>query len=149
MGTLKNIQRRLNEVISLSGWMEITQDRIQTFASCSEDKQWIHVDEKRAKKGPFKSTVAHGFLILSLLPYFLSQNNSLENQIKMSVNYGLNRVRFITPVKKGQRIRNRAVLKEVEKRAWKQYLLTVENTIEIEGQDKPAVFAEMVILIFT
>jgi acyl dehydratase len=135
--------------VGLSDWMEITQQRINTFAECTEDRQWIHIDEKKARKGPLKGTVAHGYLLLSLLPYFNFQNELFSYKFKMAINYGLNRVRFINPVKTGSRIRNRTVLKEVTKRGFRQVLLLAENTIEIEGELKPALVAETLALVYT
>ena len=98
--------------------MEITQDRINAFAECTEDRQWIHVDEQRAKNGPLGSTVAHGFLLLSLLPHLNLKNEIFSLRSKMAVNYGLNQVRFINPVKPGNYIRNRAVLKDITKKGF-------------------------------
>lgn len=134
--------------IGLTDWISVTQDRINSFAESTGDRQWIHIDEGKAKSGPFGKTVAHSFLILSLLPYFNLRNTVLPEEIKMIINYGLNRVRFVNPVPVDSRIRNRSVLKEITENPSGGYLLTLENTIEIEGQDKPALVAELLALIF-
>lgn len=146
--TLKKLKQNLGREIILSDWMEITQDRINAFAECTEDRQWIHVDEKRAKNGPLGSTVAQGFLLLSLLPYLNLKNDIFSLRSKMAVNYGLNRVRFINPVKPGNYIRNRAVLKDITKKGFRKVLLSVENTIEIKDQEKPALAAESLALFY-
>ncbi len=146
--TLKKLKQNLGREIILSDWMEITQDRINAFAECTEDRQWIHVDEQRAKNGPLGSTVAHGFLLLSLLPYLNLKNDIFSLRSKMAVNYGLNRVRFINPVKPGNYIRNRAVLKDITKKGFRKVLLSVENTIEIKDQEKPALAAESLALFY-
>ena len=146
--TFKRLKEFTGKEVGLSEWMEITQDRINSFADCTEDNQWIHVDQEKARKSPLKGTVAHGYLLLSLLPYFNIQNEFFSLNYKMAVNYGLYRVRFIKAVKAGSRIRNRAVLREVTKRGFRQILLLSENTIEIEGEEKPAMVAETLALIY-
>jgi acyl dehydratase len=124
-------------------WMEITQDRVNTFADATDDHQWIHVDPARAASGPFGGTIAHGLLTLSLLPHFSHQLYTVEN-IAMAVNYGYNKVRFITPVKVGARLRARGELTSVTQlEGAAQSTMTV--TVEIEGSDKPAAVAESII----
>ncbi|MEA3420071.1 MAG: MaoC family dehydratase [Acidobacteriota bacterium] len=144
---LDQIKESIGKEIGTSEWMEITQDRINAFAECTEDRQWIHINEEMAKKSPFKKTLAHGYLILSLLPHFNFQNKLLPDGIKMAFNYGLNRVRFINPVPVGSKIRNRAVLKDVIKKSRQKILIVLENTVEIKGQKKPAMVAESLALI--
>lgn len=134
--------------VGLTEWMSVTQERIDAFAGCTEDRQWIHTDKNKANLGPFGTTIAHSFLILSLLPYFNLHNTVLPAGIKMMINYGLNRVRFINPVLVDSKIRNRAVLKDITEKPSGGYLLTLENTVEIEGQEKPAMVAEFLALIF-
>lgn len=145
----EEITKYIGKEIGVSEWMEITQDRINAFAETTKDKQWIHVDESKAKIGPLGTTVAHSFLVLSLLPYFNLQNRILPAGIKMMVNYGLNRVRFTNPVPVGSKIRNRTVLKEIQEKSFGGRLLTLENIVEIEGQAKPAMVAEFLTLIYT
>jgi acyl dehydratase len=124
-------------------WMEISQDRVNTFADATDDHQWIHVDPAKAAGGPFGGTIAHGLLTLSLLPHFSHQLYTVKN-IAMAVNYGYNKVRFITPVKVGARLRARAELTSVTQleRAAQS---TMSVTVEIEGSDKPAAVAESII----
>ncbi len=144
---LDQIKESIDKEIGTSEWMKITQDRINAFAECTEDRQWIHINEEMAKKSPFKKTLAHGYLILSLLSHFNFQNKFLPDGIKMAFNYGLNRVRFINPVPVGSKIRNRAVLKDVIKKSRHKILIVLENTVEIKGQKKPAMIAESLALI--
>ena len=146
--TYKILEEHTGKEIGISNWLEITQDRINAFAECTEDRLWIHTDEDKARKGPLGTTVAHGFLLLSLLTYFNLQNEILKAKYKMVVHYGLNRVRFLNPVKKGSRIRNRAVLKEVRKKGFRRVLILLENTIEVENETKPAMVAEVLALVY-
>lgn len=146
--TIDGLKDMVGKEIGLSDWLEIGQDRITAFAECTEDRQWIHVDPEAAKKGPFGTTIAHGYLTLSLLSYFNFQNNVYPTGIKMAVNYGLNKVRFINPVKVGSKVRNRAVLKEVTDKGGGRILMATENTLEIEGEDKPAMVAETLAMMF-
>src|SRR5512137_2592639 len=94
--TPRKLKALVGREIGLSDWFPITQERVDAFAACTEDRQWIHVDRERAAEGPLGGTVAHGFLLLSLLPYWLSQSPLLRGGFRMAVNYGLNRVRFIS-----------------------------------------------------
>ena len=144
-GRAARLKKHVGRQIGLSDWFVVDQARINAFAACTEDRQWIHVDEKRARKGPLGGTVAHGFLLLSLLPYFNLTSELARFRFKYAVNYGLNRVRFIAPVRAGTRIRNRAVLKSVEKKGFRRLLAVIENTVEVEGGDKPALVAELLV----
>jgi acyl dehydratase len=144
-GPAAKIKEYLGRQIVLSDWLTIGQERINAFAECTEDRQWIHVDEGRARKGPLGGTVAHGFLLLSLLPYFNMKSEIAGLEFKSIFNYGLNRVRFITPVRAGARVRNRAVLKSIEKKGFRRLLAAIENTIEVEGEKKPALIAEILV----
>lgn len=146
--TLRKLKKHEGKEVCLSDWFEITQDRINDFADCTEDKQWIHVNIKKAKKSPLGGTVAHGFLVLSLIPYLSQKSIVLSYDCKMMINYGLNKVRFINSVRPGSRIRNRAVLEKVEKRGFRRILAHVQNTVEIEGEEKPALVAEALILFY-
>ncbi len=103
--TYQDLEDRVGLEIGLSSWMEMTQERINRFAACTEDRQWIHVDSERAQKSPLKSTIAHGYLLLSLLPYLDTQNSFFIKNFRMTINYGLNRVRFIHPVRPGECLR--------------------------------------------
>ena len=146
--TPKVLRSLVGKELGVSEWFTITQDRIHAFAESTEDRQWIHVDEEKAREGPLHGTVAHGFLILSLLPHFLQQIPLFNLRFRMAVHYGLNRVRFVHPVKPGNRIRNRAVLKDFSRKGFFRVLLTIENTIEIEDESKPALVAELLGMIF-
>ena len=146
--SFRRLKKMAGQEVGLSDWTEITQNMIDAFADCTDDRQWIHVDEKRAGLDPQGGTVAHGFLLLSLLPHFNIRNQVFASKFRMAVNYGLNRVRFVVPVKAGCRVRNRALLKKVERRGFRKVLVTVDNSLEVEGQDKPAMVAEVLALIY-
>ena len=120
-------------------WFEITQDRVNLFADAVDDQQWIHVDPERAASGPFGAPIAHGFLTLSLATKFWTDLLDVEG-VATKVNYGLDKVRFISPVKVGSQVRMTAVIAEVAEIAG-GYQLTVDQTIELEGGTKPAVVA--------
>ena len=120
-------------------WLEITQEQVNTFADATGDHQWIHVDPERAKDGPFGAPIAHGFLTLSLAVTFWTELLEVEG-VTTKVNYGLDKVRFVSPVKVGARVRMNAVVAEVTEIAG-GYQLTVDQTIEIDGATKPAVVA--------
>ncbi len=152
MAQLMSVEKMKDSVgqeLGVSDWFMIDQDRINAFADCTEDHQFIHVDEEAAKNGPFGTTIAHGYLTLSLLTTLGGQTSLLPEGLKMAINYGLNKVRFLAPVKVNSRIRNRAVLKGVEDKGGGRILVTTENTIEIEGEDKPAMVAESLAMFFT
>jgi acyl dehydratase len=106
------------------------------------------VDREKAVQSPLSGTIAHAFLLLSLLPYFLRQISILQMKHKMAVNYGLDRVHFLVPVRPGDRVRNRAVLKEIRKKGFRKVLLKIENTLEIDGGDKPAMIAELLVYVY-
>ena len=144
----RKLKAMLGREVGLSDWFTVTQERIDAFAEATEDRQWIHVDPERAARGPLGGTVAHGFLLLSLVPFFNFENDIFSGRFRMAVNYGLDRVRFPHSVRAGSRVRNRAVLKRIEKRGFRKVLVAVENTIEIEGVDKPAMVAEVLALIY-
>jgi len=139
MGVLEDLQARIGEEVGVGDWFEVDQQRINTFADATDDHQWIHVDPERAASGPFGTTIAHGFLTLSLI-VTLQPRLAVEGA-RMSINYGLDRVRFITPVPSGSRIRARSVLKEVGEVAG-GLQIKQEVTVELEGSDKPACVAE-------
>jgi acyl dehydratase len=124
-------------------WLEVTQERVNQFADATDDHQWIHVDPERAANGPFGGTIAHGLLTLSLLPHFTHQLYTVDN-IAMAVNYGYNKVRFITPVRVGSKIRARAEIAKVDQLDG-AVQATVPVTVEIEGSDKPAAVAESIV----
>ena len=122
--------------IGPSEWMEISQDRINTFADATGDHQWIHIDQERAKTGPFGHTIAHGYLTLSLAAKLVPEILEI-NGVEMAINYGTDKVRFLNPVKSGARVRAQGEFLEV-KEVPGGHQLTLRVTIEIEGEDKPA-----------
>ena len=123
-------------------WMTIEQDRIDKFADATEDHQWIHVDPERAKTGPFGATIAHGYLTLSLCSHFMPQLLHVEKR-SMGINYGVNKVRFIAPVRVGSRIRGAGqVLEATEVKGGVQVI--IQLTVELEGSDKPACVVESI-----
>jgi acyl dehydratase len=124
-------------------WLEVTQDRVNLFADATDDHQWIHIDPERAANGPFGGTIAHGLLTLSLLPHFTHQLYTVDN-IAMAINYGYNKVRFITPVRVGAKIRARAQIAKVDQLDG-SVQATVTVTVEIDGSDKPAAVAESIV----
>jgi acyl dehydratase len=124
-------------------WLEVTQDRVNLFADATDDHQWIHIDPERAANGPFGGTIAHGLLTLSLLPHFTHQLYTVDN-VAMAINYGYNKVRFITPVRVGAKIRARAQITKVDQLDG-AVQATVTVTVEIDGSDKPAAVAESIV----
>ena len=145
---LEEIRKLVGTEVYVSGWKEIGQDQINQFADATGDHQWIHVDPERAAKGPFGTTIAHGFLTLSHIPFFSYQGAVSPEGAKMTINYGLNKVRFLNPVAVGSKIRDRIVLANVEEQKGGRILITTTHTIEIEGQEKPACIAESLGLVF-
>lgn len=140
----------LDELVAAEGsqlgpteWLEISQERVNLFADATDDHQWIHVDPKRAADGPFGGTIAHGLLTLSLVPRFMHQLYTVGN-ITMAINYGYNKVRFITPVKVGAKVRARADISKVDQLDG-AVQSTMTTTVEIEGSEKPAAVAESIV----
>ena len=140
---IRALEQRVGEEVAVSPWIEITQERIDTFARAIDDFQWIHVDRARAKSSPYGGTIAHGFLTLSLLSH-LSEQTFAYSDRKMGVNYGLNRVRFTSPVPSGTRVRARFTLAKYEKIDGNGVQVTWSTVVEIEGKDKPALVAEWI-----
>ena len=131
------------EELGPTDWLDVTQDRVNLFADATDDHQWIHVDPERAASGPFGGTIAHGLLTLSLLPHFTHQLYTVDN-VAMAINYGYNKVRFITPVRVGAKIRARAQIAKVDQLDG-SVQATVTVTVEIDGPDKPAAVAESIV----
>jgi acyl dehydratase len=147
LASLTEIKSRVGEEVGVSGWIAIDQARIDAFADTTEDRQFIHVDPEAAGRTPFGGTVAHGFLSLSLLSRMGVEAMLLPEELKMVVNYGLDRVRFLAPVRSGKRVRGRFTLDSIEEKAAGQLLMRHQATIEIEGEDKPALTALWLTLI--
>ena len=143
---LADLVGKIGEVIGSSGWFVMDQDRINHFADTTEDHQFIHVNPEAAKATPFGGTIAHGFLTLSMLAAMMEALDKPE--VHMSVNYGFNKVRFLSPVKSGKRIRGHIKLLEMSEKRPGQWQQTVEVTVEIEGEDKPALLAEWIFMHF-
>jgi acyl dehydratase len=145
---LTEIQDRVGKEVGVSSWLTMDQQRIDEFADATEDRQFIHTDPEAAARTPFGGTINHGFLTLSMLSRMAAEAMLVPDSIKMAVNYGLDRVRFIAPVRSGKRIRGRFRLDSVEEKAPGQLLLRHTVTVEIEGEDKPALTAEWLGLLF-
>ncbi len=145
---LEELQGKVGEIIGTSGWFEMDQGRIDHFADTTEDHQFIHVDPEAAAASPFGQTIAHGFLTLSMLSAMM-ETGVEKPDVKMSVNYGFNKVRFLSPVKSGKRIRGSFKLTELTEKRPGQWQQTVEAAVEIEGENKPALLAEWIFQHFT
>ena len=145
---LEEIRSKVGEEIGVSGWLTIDQKRIDEFADATDDHQFIHIDPEAAAQTSLGGTIGHGFLSLSMLSRMAADAMLVPDNIKMALNYGLNRVRFIAPVKSGKRIRGRFRLDSVEEKAPGQLLLCHTVTVEIEGEEKPALTAEWLGLLF-
>ena len=134
--------------IGVSAWTTVDQARIDAFADCTGDRQWIHVDVERARReSPFGGTIAHGYLTLSLAASLSIEAGVIPPDAVAALNYGLDKTRFLAPVRAGARVRNRVVLLKVETKPGSRALLTLGNTIEIEGEAKPALIAESLALL--
>ena len=146
---MKTAAEFVGKDLGASSWQLIDQDRINAFADCTGDHQWIHVDVERAKReGPFGGTIAHGYLTLSMLAPMQQEIGVIPEDVGQAINYVLDKLRFVTPVKAGSRIRMRVKLLSVEDRGKGRLLLRTENTFEIEGEDKPALTAESLALVW-
>ena len=143
IATVRSLESRVGEEVAVSPWIEVTQERIDTFARAIDDFQWIHVDRERAKQSPFGGTIAHGFLTLSMLPKLTESTFEFSDR-RMGVNYGLNKVRFTSPVPAGARIRGRFTLAKYEKIDGNGVQTTWNAVIEREGGDKPVCVAETI-----
>ncbi|MCM4078708.1 MaoC family dehydratase [Paractinoplanes hotanensis] len=137
---LDGLKALVGQELGPSSWLEITQDRVNAFAQATDDHQWIHVDVERAAQGPFGGTIAHGYLTLSLVIPFFSELLAVDG-IKMGVNYGLDKVRFPSPVRVGSKIRLAATVDEVEQVARSCVQMSLTFIVQIDGVDKPACVA--------
>ena len=143
--SLEELRSMAGREVAVSDWVEVTQDRINLFAEATGDHQWIHVDVERAKaESPYETTIAHGFLTLSLLSYLMSQTVKIKLPFKMGINYGLNKVRFPSAVTAGSKVRARAALQSLEEISDGQQLVW-NITVEREGVDKPCCVAEWLV----
>ena len=146
--TIETLQEHIGKTLGPGEWFPVDQKRINEFAEATGDHQFIHVDQEAAKNGPFGGTIAHGYLTLSLLPVLQEGVSIKVEGAKMGVNYGLDKVRFLTPVKEGKRVRLSSTLVSVEEKHPGQFLMKSKAVIEIEGEEKPAMIAETLGLIF-
>ncbi len=145
---MEQLTKRVGEIIGVSDWFTIDQTRINDFGNCTNDHQWIHLDPKRCEnESPYKTTIAHGFLSLSLLSPIHLDASYMPPETKQVINYGLDQIRFISPVKSGNRVRGHIELLEVTPRGRTRYFIKTLNTIEIEGEQKPALTAQLITLI--
>ncbi len=145
-GAIKNL---VGEVVGTSAWVEVTQERINQFAEATGDFQFIHIDAEKAKLTPFGGTIAHGFLTLSLIPLLTQESDCPRPEgVKMGVNYGGNKTRFLAPVRSGKRVRGLFKLLELDEKRPGQWQQTMEITVEIEGEPKPALICEWITQFF-
>lgn len=145
LNSIDELKSHVGTEIGVTEWFAVTQERIQQFADGTGDHQWIHVDVERARReSPFKTTIAHGFLTLSLLPQFMPQVIQIKGGMRMGINYGLNRLRFVSPVRSGARIRARFTVQSIKDFGEGLEIVYVV-TVEGEGSEKPCLVAEWVV----
>ncbi len=137
------LPRLAGQELEPSPWFEMTQERVNQFADATNDHQFIHVDPERAAQTPFGGPVAHGFLSLSLLPYLNEQSGVVPENLAMAINYGSDRIRYLAPVRVGKRIRSRQKILDVTEKEPGRWLLRYAVTVEIEGEETPALVAEI------
>ena len=146
--TLAGLGERIGRELGVSGWVTIDQARIDAFASCTGDHQWIHVDIERAKQeSPFRSSIAHGYLTLAMVAPLAMEIGVIPSDAAAGLNYGIGKVRFLAPVPAGARVRLRVVLTGIEPREGGQMIMRTQNTLEVEGSEKPALIAETLTLL--
>ena len=148
--SLRTVSDFVGKELGVSNWVQVEQPRIDQFAECTGDHQWIHVDPKRASaESPYGGTIAHGFLTLSLIPMLGAKTDAPKIEgVKMGVNYGCNKIRFLSPVRSGKRVRSHIKLLELDEKRPGQWQQTNEISIEIEGEEKPALIAEWITQFF-
>lgn len=147
--TFEGMKAMTGQELGVSGWVTVDQAKINEFAACTGDGQWIHVDAERAKReSPYRATIAHGYLTLSLVAGLGLEIGAVPKNTQAAFNYGLDRVRFLNAVKVGQRVRLRTTLVSMEDKGPGQYLMKSSNTIEIEGEEKPALVAETLVMLY-
>jgi acyl dehydratase len=149
IASLDEIRARVGEEIGVSDWIVVDQARIDAFAAVTEDRQFIHVEPEAAANTPFGGTIAHGFLTLSLLSRMAADAMLVPEGTRMGVNYGFDKVRFLAPVRSGRRVRGRFTLTRVEEKRPGQIQFVHAVTVEIEGEDKPALIADWIGMVFT
>jgi acyl dehydratase len=146
--TIAEISEHIDRELGVSDWVTIDQSRIDNFADCTGDHQWIHVDVERAKReSPFRGPIAHGYLMLAMVAPLSMEIGILPKDAAAGLNYGIDKVRFLAPVPAGARVRLRVVLISVEPREGGQAIMKTHNTLEVEGSQKPALIAETLALL--
>jgi len=147
---MATVSEFVGKEIGVSGWISVDQRRIDEFADCTGDRQWIHVDVERARReSPYGETIAHGYLTLSLAASLAIEVGVIPSDAAAALNYGIDKVRFLAPVKAGSRVRNRIVLLAAAAKGAERILITMQNTIEIEGETKPALVAEALAMLMS
>lgn len=147
--TYEQLKTMVGRELGVSDWTTVDQSRIDQFAECTGDRQWIHVDPVRARReSPFRTTIAHGYLTLSLIGALVLDMSIVPENTQAAFNYGLDSVRFLAPVRAGARVRLRTTLMSMEQKGPGQYLLKASNTVEIEGEEKPALIAETLVMCY-
>ena len=146
--SMSTLPQFVGRELGVSEWLAVQQERIDQFASCTGDRQWIHVDVERARReSPFGGPIAHGYLTLSLVAPTAMELGAVPADAAAGLNYGLDKVRFVAPVKSGARVRNRVVLASVEPQDASRVLVKLRCTLEIEGEAKPALVADMLVML--
>lgn len=147
--SIEDLKQSIGQEVAVTDWFTVTQDRVQQFADATGDHNWIHVDVERSRReSPFKETIAHGFLTLSLLAHFMQESISIRNGVRMGLNYGLNKVRWVSPVKVGSKIRARFTLAAVREVDNSGVEALYHATVESEGGTKPACVAEWLVRLY-
>jgi acyl dehydratase len=147
--TFEELRGLIGQELAVSDWLQIDQQRIDAFAECTGDRQWIHVDREQARRrSPLRTTIAHGYLTLSLISSFIQAMRILPDNTQGAFNYGIDQVRFLAPVRVGARVRLRTVLMDMEDQGPGKYLLKAFSTMEIEGEDSPALTAETLVMLY-
>ena len=147
--SIEDLKQSIGHEVAVTDWFTVTQDRVQQFADATGDHNWIHVDVERSRReSPFKETIAHGFLTLSLLAYFMQESISIKNGVRMGLNYGLNKVRWVSPVKVGSKIRARFTLVAVREVDNNGVEALYNATVESEGGTRPACVAEWLVRMY-
>lgn len=145
---LEKLKRKLGCELGVTDWLQINQERVNQFAECTLDRQWIHIDEQAASKGPFGKTIAHGYLTVSLLSHFGENHMVIPKNCTRAINYGMNKLRLLAPITVGSKIRDKIAFTGLEEKP-NGVLITTSHTVEIEDQKKTALFAEMLTLFYT
>ena len=147
--TFEELWGLIGQELGVSDWVTVDQDRINQFAECTGDRQWIHVDVEQARrKSPLRTTIAHGYLSLSLIGFFIQDMRILPDNTQGAFNYGIDHVRFLAPVRAGARVRLRTTLLSMEGKGPGQYLMKASNVMEIEGEDRPALVADTLVMLY-